>query len=86
MIYIVAFNYQQAHFYCRFVADPPINPYGHHVCILSTSDPLRPVKGRYITNKDTLVWYGPYYEGKSSTEIERSLHPCITGTPTEVFA
>lgn len=87
MIFVVAFNHNQADYYCRFVADPPINPRnGKSVLILSTSDFPRAVRGRHITDDDTIVWYGLWYDGKYAMDVERALRPAIIGNPKEVHA
>lgn len=78
---IVALNYEQAHYYCQMVADPPINPRHPTTVIFSTSESgsMRKSKGRKFRKGDRLVYCGPYYEGRYTGEVDEILLPSFAG-------
>lgn len=74
---VVAKTYEQAHFFCEMVADPPINPHDRTTVIFSTSDrdAIAKSKGRQLTKDDLVHYYGRYYEGPYFGEVEMILLP-----------
>lgn len=67
MIYVVALNHDQFDYWCRFVADPPINPNDQKkVTCLSTSadSSIRKLMGRQLNQDDAVITYGQHYMGR----------------------
>lgn len=81
MIVIVAYSYEQAHFFCRQIADPPINPHDPQVVIFSTSssDVAQKSRGRRFKKGDRLIFYGKSYEGRYNGFVEEILFPSFLG-------
>lgn len=58
MIVVVAANRQHFDYYCRFVAEPPLNPrdWWEVFCLSSVQDTQR-FRGRRKQPKDSVVYY-----------------------------
>lgn len=78
---IVARTYEEAHYFCQMVADPPIDPHHRTTTIFSTSvsDNWQKSRGRKFQKGDKLFYYGRYYEGRYAGDIDEILRPSFLG-------
>lgn len=67
---VVAGNYREFDYWCRYVNDPPINPYDGRAAVYVSS--VITILGRRFS-KDQIVQYGTYFERRDWPGIGREI-------------
>jgi hypothetical protein len=74
MIYLLAPNYREAHYWCSH-QDPPLNPRGRDVCIVASVDSCLRLLGRKINPGDRVVIYNERNcESRTAIMFYQELH------------
>lgn len=83
VLILVTLNYMQAREFCKRQG---INY--DKVISFATDSSIRPQCGRYLTDDDGLVWYGPWTEGFQSHEVVDVVYSLLraNGNPFEYTA